>query len=316
MSKQRRKKSICPNCGWKLEGAGNYCSNCGQENHDLNVPLRHLLLDLIENTFHFDTKLFRSLGAIILSPGKITRDFNKGMHASYVSPVRLYIFITAIYFLVFAFNRHHDDQISNLKVNTGILDLQTKGISVLAFGARDNMMHLSYDEVRLLEHAPVKQIDSVLVLKQVPATWINRILAQKFSSFALTSDNRSYIGELVYKNISLSLFLLMPLFALLLRLMYWRKKILYIHHLVFALHYHSVLFFILLLSETSVMLFSFSFINIAWTAAIVYLLTSMYYVYGDGWLKSFIKFLFIVIPYLFLTCICIGISAIIAFLFS
>lgn len=315
MSKQRRKKKICPNCGWKIEGAGNYCSNCGQENHDMNVSLKHLLLDIIENTFHFDTKLFRSLGAIILRPGKITRDFNNGMHAAYVSPARLYIFITAIYFLVFAFNRHHAAD-KPFKIDANIKDVKAKGITTLAFGAQDNKLSLNYDEMIFLEHASVKQTDSMLLSKKVPATWINRKIAQNISSLTLAPDSSGYISELVYKNISFTLFLLMPLFALLLKIMYWRKKILYIHHFVFTLHYHSVLFFILLLSETSVMLFSFSFVKTAWTAAIIYLLVAMHNVYGDGWLKSFMKFLFVTIPYLIFTAIGISISVIISFLFS
>lgn len=313
MAKKRRKKAQCPNCGWKIEGAGNYCSNCGQENHDLNVSFKHLFLDVIENTFHFDTKLFNSVRAIVTSPGKITSDFNKGIRASYVSPARLYVFVAAIYFIVFSFNLSHSSLpvISLNKAPTK--DIKETGIDLQFDKAR---VHLNYDELLVASESSIAQMDSLLKSKNIPVTWLNRIIVEKMASFSVNPQGNKHFFDKTLKNLSVAMFFLMPLFALLLLLMFSRKQFLYFHHIIFALHYHSVLFTILLLSELSVLLFSFSFIKTAWVAVFVYLFVALHNVYGNSWFKTFMKFLGVIVLYLILTAIGIVASAVVSFLLS
>ncbi len=98
--KHRRKIGICPNCSTILNAESNYCSSCGQENHDLKVPIGHLIYETIESITHFDTKLVTTLKAIFTSPGKLTLDFLTGKRARHVHPVRFYIFISFVFFLI------------------------------------------------------------------------------------------------------------------------------------------------------------------------------------------------------------------------
>ncbi len=98
--KHRRKLGICPNCNHILQPEDNFCSSCGQENHDLKVPLGHLIYEFIESIFHFDIKVWETLRAIVTRPGKVITDFNEGRRARYVPPARLYIFISVIFFFL------------------------------------------------------------------------------------------------------------------------------------------------------------------------------------------------------------------------
>src|ERR1700709_1429206 len=98
MNKHRRKIGLCPNCQAKLAPKDNFCSNCGQENHDLNVPFHHLVGEFLESIFHIDTKFWHTFKAIFTSPGKITSDFVAGKRASYMPPARLYIFTSFVFF--------------------------------------------------------------------------------------------------------------------------------------------------------------------------------------------------------------------------
>lgn len=100
MTKHRRKVGICPNCQTILHAEANYCPTCGQENHDLKVPVGHLVYETVESITHFDTKLFTSLKTIITRPGGITKDFWAGKRVSHIHPVRLYIFISFVFFLL------------------------------------------------------------------------------------------------------------------------------------------------------------------------------------------------------------------------
>lgn len=97
--KKRRKVEICHNCHTLLRPEDNFCPNCGQENHDLKVPIGHLLFEVIEGFTHLDTKLFNTLRSIFLYPGKITKDFLEGRRGRYIPPIRLYFLASAVFFL-------------------------------------------------------------------------------------------------------------------------------------------------------------------------------------------------------------------------
>jgi hypothetical protein len=97
--KKRRKVEICHNCHTVLTPENNFCPHCGQENHDLKVPLGHLAFEVFEGFTHFDTKFYNTMKAIFLSPGKITKDFLEGRRGRYVPPVRLYFLVAFVFFL-------------------------------------------------------------------------------------------------------------------------------------------------------------------------------------------------------------------------
>jgi Protein of unknown function (DUF3667) len=97
--KKRRKVEICHNCHTILSLENNFCPHCGQENHDLKVPIGHLAFEVFEGFTHFDTKFYNTMRAIFLSPGKITKDFLEGRRGRYVPPIRLYFLISFIFFL-------------------------------------------------------------------------------------------------------------------------------------------------------------------------------------------------------------------------
>lgn len=97
--KKRRKVEICHNCHTILSLEHNFCPQCGQENHDLKVPIGHLAFEVFEGFTHFDTKFYNTMQAIFLSPGKITKDFLEGRRGRYVPPIRLYFLISFIFFL-------------------------------------------------------------------------------------------------------------------------------------------------------------------------------------------------------------------------
>jgi len=100
MSTHHKKLSVCPNCGTPLKPEDNFCPHCGQENHDLKVPFSHLVLEVFESVFHFETKFFNTIKVIFTRPGRITRDFWEGKRARYMHPFRLYVFVSFLFFLI------------------------------------------------------------------------------------------------------------------------------------------------------------------------------------------------------------------------
>jgi len=98
--KTRRKTDTCLNCGTALQLEDNYCPHCGQENNNLKIPAVHLAYEAIESFVHVDAKMWNTLKATFTRPGKITVDYLNGKRAQYVPPVKFYVFVSFVFFLL------------------------------------------------------------------------------------------------------------------------------------------------------------------------------------------------------------------------
>jgi hypothetical protein len=88
----------CLNCG--TEVAGRYCQNCGQENAEPKETFWQLIVHFFNDITHFDGKFFKTLKLLILRPGFLTSEYVAGRRASYLHPIRMYLFISFLVFLV------------------------------------------------------------------------------------------------------------------------------------------------------------------------------------------------------------------------
>ncbi len=100
MSKISRKQAICSNCSYAFAETtvDNFCPNCGQENLDKNVSFGDLFSDFIGNYLSLDSKLFRTIPRLMFFPGFLTNAFNNGKRISYLTPIRIYLFMSVLYF--------------------------------------------------------------------------------------------------------------------------------------------------------------------------------------------------------------------------
>ena len=105
---KERKEKICLNCGSALQGR--FCHQCGQENIEPKESFLHLLGHLISHEFHFDSKFFSTAKHLLLTPGFLTKEYMAGRRVSYLDPIRMYIFLSAFFFLVvFSLNKAENE---------------------------------------------------------------------------------------------------------------------------------------------------------------------------------------------------------------
>jgi hypothetical protein len=90
----------CANCGTPL--AGPYCGSCGQKAAPPNPTIGDFLHELSHELLHVDGKIFRSLRLLVAAPGVLTREQFEGRRARYISPIRLYLTFSVVYFAVAA----------------------------------------------------------------------------------------------------------------------------------------------------------------------------------------------------------------------
>lgn len=258
MSKQRRKSSDCPNCGNHLRHDDEFCSRCGQENHELRVPIRHLLFEFVESITHFDGKLWATLRAMVV-PGRITDDYLAGKRARFVPPGRLYIFTSVVYFFLLSVSLNNGnvaglrlkpvaDSTSAEPSDTAAVDTIPEGRIVLDKGeikANSSVPDSLLDRLRpRADHLTREELDSALVSIGWEPKWINRRL---LTGLAHIPDDQqaamTYLMRLFPKAMSYSMFLLMPFLAVLLELLVARRRF-YYEHFIFSVHVHIASFLI------------------------------------------------------------------------
>ncbi len=94
-----REEKKCLNCG--TEVLHKFCPACGQQNIDTTLSIKELLHDVIHDLTHFDGKFFSTVKLLIKKPGFLTAEFMAGKRLSYLHPVRMYVFTSALFFFLF-----------------------------------------------------------------------------------------------------------------------------------------------------------------------------------------------------------------------
>lgn len=95
----RMRPTRCPNCEYPLAADHAYCASCGQQvigEDSLGSFITHFLGDY----FTFDSKIIRSLVPLVLKPGFLTNEFRIERRARYIPPLRMFIFLSVLFFLV------------------------------------------------------------------------------------------------------------------------------------------------------------------------------------------------------------------------
>jgi hypothetical protein len=88
----------CPNCGKPMIGA--YCAICGQARDVNRRSVWGLIKVLVEDIASFDSRIMRTGWALVLRPGELASAFREGRTQRYLPALRLYLFVSLIFFLV------------------------------------------------------------------------------------------------------------------------------------------------------------------------------------------------------------------------
>jgi hypothetical protein len=242
-----RKQPECLNCHYPLRPIDNFCPICGQKNASYRIGFGQLVQEFLSNALSFDTRLFRSIMPFLFGPGYLPKAFVEGKRTRYVHPLRIYFFISFLFFFLLGVLERPDQvewAIETGELTDSIMALPDTGLnreSAYLFGVSYSLPNQKYiDRWAVAEGAtPDRLLDSLYASEK---NFINRRLARQYIKMADTS--RYMFINAIFKNLPITIFFLLPVFALLLMALYWRKKHYYIEHLIVSLHLHAFLFFI------------------------------------------------------------------------
>jgi hypothetical protein len=87
----------CRNCG--AHATGHFCPNCGQETRVTLPTFAAFMREAAGRYVAMDGRLWRTLAALVLRPGFLTREYFAGRRKRYIRPARLFL---VLYLLLFA----------------------------------------------------------------------------------------------------------------------------------------------------------------------------------------------------------------------
>ena len=207
----------CANCGVTLYGR--YCADCGQRRESAPPTVGHLVAETFETLTHADSRLWRTLRALLTRPGTVTIDYFAGRRARHLPPLRLYIVASVTCFLLLA-----------LLPSRGP---QADGKTVIGGPQTGAALAIDAGETECAKLAVTGLSDSMEAALQ------SRL---RDACLRVVRDGGKGLGEAFLRGLPKAMFVLLPLFALLPLAFYWRPRRLYVEHLVLLVHNHSALF--------------------------------------------------------------------------
>lgn len=327
----------CLNCGNRLRGQ--YCGICGQRARSRLISLWQLVSEAFGDLLELDSRLWRTLIPLVARPGRLTRDYLEGRRARYMPPFRMYLVLSLIFFVVAFFDPREElgllfepepeptpeelaekeaeaanarqeilDELAKegVIVGTRMPDGDAKPVAEQIADAADERS--SGFNIQIDEDTGTCNINSG-DLSDLPTWFQKRFTPARLNRVCerVTADKGKAFLGLLRDNIPVALFVLLPLMALVLKVLYPLSRRYFVEHLLFVVHYHAFFFFILTLELafariTALLRSPESLVSLAIVAASfyipVYLYMAMRHVYGQGRLMTFIKFIALLVAYL------------------
>ncbi len=331
----QRTEKDCLNCGAIVHGK--YCHVCGQENIVPKETFWHMVTHFFYDVTHFDSNFFHTVHHLIFKPGFLSREYMSGKRASYLHPIRMYVFSSAIFFLLFfsvfqgeimstSSNKpltlqERNDYIKRLQEKLTVDTGNSKIKSMLILAKDSSGVIMSKDTITGSETEPIisftdenyktiEEYDSIQ--RSLPPAmrdgWMwRRLVKKQIEINTRYKDNPDEAEEKFTKSIlhrlPYMLFVSLPLFALILKLVYVRRKQFYFaDHGVFTIHLYVFTFIML------IVIFGFGEMDtltgwniwgilsgLLFLSLFVYLFLAMKRFYKQGGWKTFAKFLIVTI---------------------
>ena len=197
---------VCRNCG--AQTVGRYCHECGQDlSAGVGQPVLQLIVQIFDNVFALEGKTPRSLAHLLIRPGFLSQEYHIGKIIRYVHPVKLFWMSSLIFFALLI----------------GQMDFD------------NNQNKINSEEIVKIDYKTDSSPTDSLTINGTN----DKDKEEKIEKFY--EEFRAFMLKNIPKYAPYTAFLLIPIFALLLAGFFRRKKLFYMFHLVFALHFHTFL---------------------------------------------------------------------------
>lgn len=331
--------SSCLNCAQPLDTSEIYCHHCGQLNSTKRLTFEDFFQEFFSGIFAYDSRLYRTLRALLFKPGKISKDYIEGKRQRYANPYKFYLSVSIIFFILWGMTFDFGGSQTN-PAATGLTQKAIDRDSVNTYLVMDLLNEDLRDKPIEEVHVPQTSLDSLGFWK---ASHKKAEVFAKYYSITENADPSSALASLEYRDsfyhswlydkvtdamhfdpeifgsyvigkLPFIIFFFLPVFALFIWLLYVRRPYTYMEHLIFTFHNQTVLF---VLFGIGWMFDDFADSNWGMTLAtlgfLFYLYKAMRRFYGQGRVKTFLKFLILNQLFFILAMVALGFSILASF---
>ncbi|HWQ86077.1 DUF3667 domain-containing protein [Brevundimonas sp.] len=232
--------SACQACGVDL--AGRYCHGCGQDTEARPRPLREMVEEALSETTLIDSRLARTVVALMVAPGRLLVGYRDGAGGLYVSPIKIFVVMTALFLAVLNF--------SDVALYQFVRRAPPDAVLVATPDPDGTTVHVSgvVDEDRWMMRRIEPAIDPRIAeaTRAAVARASDPVERANLESDILLDEELARGADRMLHWLPNALWLLMPLHALLLAPLFGRRR-LFMEHLVFAMWAHATAFGLLML---------------------------------------------------------------------
>ena len=332
-SKNRVRSPYCTNCGKVLQEPDNYCPNCGQENDNKRQSFSKVMSHLVLDFLHIDSKIAKSIPALIFRPAFLTKEYLRGKRQLYLDPVKMFITIVVVYFILVSLTSHKTLP-DNTKINIDTISVNTDTSVIFDQGPfkiklndgsetetlldsngniNNNLVSDDPEYQKLKDMVQRGKTDTREVmdsLKVEPTMWNRFYFSQaiKFIQMDFYDFKKFLISKFPW-----IIFCLIPIFALLLKLLNIRKDFLYIDHLIFAFHLHAFFFLTGICYLLVSLISGYEISNWLLILILIYIFMAFRNFYMQSWLITFLKIFSMAVLYIFTAMFCFVLSLMVIF---
>lgn len=306
----------CQNCGHTVEEI--YCPHCGQKNTETRQSFGHLIGHFAEDFTHYDGAFWKTIKYLLFRPAFLTKEYLIGKRQMYVPPVKLYIFISFITFLIPALMPHVETE-SDRGITFKHVEVQNaEKVLKPSLNEKENVWFMpgfsTTDGIKNpMTYKTVKEMDSIEALKRdaLKLSPFEYKLGKKVIMLYQHNTSKQVQEKLfsaIGHNLSKVIFIYMPIFAFWLWIFHGKKRWYFFDHGIFTLHYFS--FLLLNITFITILQNILTYLSVALGSESInsiidgvfsiiffgYLIWQVYYfyrahrkMYHESWFVSFLK---------------------------
>ncbi|MFD2516529.1 DUF3667 domain-containing protein [Salinimicrobium flavum] len=342
--KFKYRSTECLNCYHPLDKSDQFCPNCGQLNSTKKLAFDDFFNEFFAGIFAYDSRFYRTLGVLLLKPGKISKDYIEGKRVRYANPYRFYLSASIIFFLVWSLTHNTEAPVNvdtptpeeqavidsvlteQRELRPGLdliipqIDTTPKTDRYIAEKYVDTMSFLNATQKKwevfsdFYERTEIRNINVALDSLNYRHTNYNEWFYKKTVDIKRFSSDSDLFWNYFYGKVPFIIFFYLPVFAMFIWLLYLRRPFTYMEHLIFTFHNQTtwfVLFGIALILDF--FLATNWFAGIAMFLFLFYLYKAFRRFYGQGRVKTVLKFIIINIIFFILAIVAAVFSVLASF---
>ena len=331
-----------------------FCPECGQAYRDVDKPFSFIFYNFVGDVFAFDTRFFRTFKALLLKPGFLTCEYFQGRRIRYAPPFRIFLFVSFILFLLLQIYTNRGlTTVLDSDFNEGIIGIDSVSLVLADSIIRDEINSVAgstfvanadsiFQEKKNQKDSIVNNQNFKITMETFRNSHDLREALNKYANYLESeleketnpkevSKKKEYkrlcrsheqVTPSALEYMSWAFFMLLPVFALVLKLVYIRRNQNYMRHLIFSIHIHSFLFIVFILTTLIYMWFDRvlnwfsmqfegsikSFTAIVVISIPVYIIIALKRFYGQTTGKVILKFFIVSILYYTVFAIMVGLA--------